>query len=127
MKNIFLIILFGSLLGFGCTNKANLGNFDIASWRADIGGCNTFRTSNIEELKKLRQQFKGMTGRDLSDLMGRPDIQRLDERNQEYYVYFLEKGPHCGSLKPVSDAKSIIFRFSAINLCTEVTFQNGSI
>jgi hypothetical protein len=118
----FLIILFNS-----CTKTPDLKGFDLEKWKSDKGGCNELRISQLTELKALKQELKGVSSNDIMTLFGAPDIQRLSERNQEYFVYFMEKGPHCGSLRPVSNAKSVIFRFSAIKLATEITFQNGSL
>ncbi len=115
------------LILFSCTKKPNLNGFDLATWKKDKGGCNELRIKQLDQLKVLKQELKGVSSNDIADLFGAPDIQRLSERNQEYFIYFMEKGPHCGSLKPISNAKSIIFRFSAVKLVTEVTFQNGSL
>lgn len=59
----------------------------------------------------------------MEEILGKPDIQQLADRNQEYYIYFLEPGTQC-EYKP-SQAKSIAFRFSAMGLATEITFQEG--
>jgi hypothetical protein len=59
----------------------------------------------------------------MEDILGKPDIQQLADRNQEYYIYFLEPGPHCN--QKASQAKSIAFRFSAMGIATEITFQDG--
>ena len=53
------------------------------------------------------------------------DIQQLAERNQENYVYFLEKGPQCEAIKNPSKARTMAFRSSAMGLTTEITFQQG--
>jgi hypothetical protein len=124
-NTIFIIFLF--IFAFACTKKPNLKGFDLATWQKDRGGCQGLRTSQIVELKALKQELKGTSANDIADLFGAPDLHRLSERNQEYYIYFLEKGPHCGSLKPISNSKSVIFRFSAIKIVTEITFQNGSL
>jgi hypothetical protein len=67
--------------------------------------------------------FQGVSSNDMDEILGKPDIQQLADRNQEYYIYFLEPGPHCQQ-KP-SQSKSIAFRFSAMGIATEITFQEG--
>lgn len=119
----FLCLLF---LAASCTKKPDLKGFNLDKWKADKGGCNGQRITQISELKAIKQELKGVSSNNVLSLFGPPDIQRLSERNQEYFIYFVENGPHCGSLRPVSDARTIIFRFSAIKLATEITFQNGS-
>lgn len=124
---VFPLLILLPILLLGCTKKPDLNGFDLNAWKADKGGCTDVRANQIVRLKALKQELKGVSSNDIVALFGAPDIQRLSERNQEYFVYFLEKGPHCGSLKPISDAKSVIFRFSAIKLVTEITFQNGAL
>ena len=99
--------------------------FDLAQWQADRGGCKGIRTNMIEQVKAAELLIKGLTQNEIADLMGKPDRQQLAERNQKFYVYFLEKGEHCQDNKQVTNARSVAFRFSAIGLVTEVTFQNG--
>ena len=123
----FLFVCFFLVVVQSCTKTPDLKGFDLEKWKSDKGGCNGIRVSQLDELKTLKQELKGVSSNDIMTLFGAPDIQRLSERNQEYFVYFMEKGPHCGSLRPISNAKSVIFRFSAIKLATEITFQNGSL
>lgn len=126
--NFQLLMLAGLIISAGsCTKKPNMNGFDLDSWKKDRGGCLGNRAKQVPELKVLKQELKGTSANDLTEIFGAPDIHRLSERNQEYYIYFLEKGPHCGSLKPISNAKSVIFRLSAIKLVTEITFQNGTL
>lgn len=125
IKVLFLVLLVFSLTN--CTKKPNLNNFDLSQWISDKGGCNNLRIKQLDQLKVLKQELKGVSSNDILKLFGPPDIQRLSERNQEYFIYFMEKGPHCGALKPISNSRSVIFRFSAIKLATEITFQNGSL
>jgi hypothetical protein len=115
------------LLAISCTKKPNLPGLDLEAWKKDRGGCLGQRFEQVSKLKELKQELKGTSSSDITALFGAPDIHRLSERNQEYYIYFLEKGPHCGQLRPVSNSKSVIFRFSAIKIVSEITFQNGSL
>jgi hypothetical protein len=123
LQPFFFILLFF----MACTKKPNLNGFDTTTWQNDKGGCSGKRSEQVLALKAIKQELKGTSANDIAALFGAPDIHRLSERNQEYYIYFLEKGPHCGAIKPISNAKSVIFRFSAIKIVTEITFQNGTI
>jgi hypothetical protein len=125
MQRFFVIILVFATVC--CTKKPQLGSFDTAAWRADKGGCKGVRQGQVTQVKALKKELLGVSANDIGNLLGKPDIQRLEERNQEYYVYFTEPGPHCGQLKPVSNATSVMFRFNAMNLATEITIQNGSL
>lgn len=124
MKKI--VVLF-TLTGFlACTKQPDLKGFDLDRWRADRGGCKGQRLAQIDQLKALRRELKGVSANDFADLFGKPDINQLADRNQEYYLYFLESGPHCQDTKQPTSARTIAIRFSAIGLATEVTFQRGA-
>jgi hypothetical protein len=108
-----------------CTHQPDLNGFDLDRWRADRGGCRSLRSTQVEQLKALRQELKGTSANDFAKLFGKPDVNQLADRNQEYYVYFLEPGPHCQNIQTPSQARTIAVRFSALGLATEVTFQRG--
>jgi hypothetical protein len=127
IKRSFLIILINILvLSFSsCTKKPDLKGFDLAVWKSDKGGCKNIRIKQIDALKALRNELKSVTENDIGELFGKPDLQRLGERNQEYYIYFIENGDQCQKMNDKAQAKSVAFRFNAMGLTTEVTFQNG--
>jgi hypothetical protein len=106
-----------------CTHQPNLKGFDAESFKQDRGGCAGQRIKQINWLKANKMELLGTTSNNMEDILGKPDIQQLADRNQEYYIYFLEPGPHCNQKE--SQAKSIAFRFSAMGIATEVTFQAG--
>jgi hypothetical protein len=108
-----------------CTHQPDLQDFDLERWRSDRGGCRGLRRAQIEQLKALRQELKGTTANNFAKLFGKPDVNQLADRNQEYYVYFLEAGPHCQDITKSSRARTVAVRFSALGLATEVTFQRG--
>jgi len=115
-----LLVLFTA-----CTNQPDLSGFDVEAFKKDRGGCAGTREKQIDWLKTHKITWKGVSSNDLEDILGKPDIQQLADRNQEYYIYFLEKGPHCDNIKNASTARTMAFRFSAMGLTTEITFQQG--
>lgn len=119
---IILPIIF---LATACTKQPKLESLNLERWSADKGGCGGERTKNIDKLKSLKEEIKGTSSNDLDDYLGIPDVQQLADRNQKYYIYFLEKGTHCETLQKESEAQSMAVRFSAMGMATEVTFQRG--
>ncbi len=110
----------------GCYSSPDtFGKLDVAKWRSDRGGCNGIRATLVNDFNASRQEFKGVHVNNLGGILGRPDINIIAERNQKFYVYFLEKGIHCDDPKQKSTARSVALRISAIGLVTEITFQNG--
>ncbi|TAE24761.1 MAG: hypothetical protein EAZ91_20025 [Cytophagales bacterium] len=115
------------LLLTGCyANPDTFGKLDVAKWRSDRGGCYGIRATLIDDLKASQQAFKGVHVNDLGGILGRPDVNMISERNQKFYIYFLQKGIHCDDPKQKSMAPSVAFRVSAIGLITEVTYQRGT-
>lgn len=118
--SIFIIFLLAS-----CTKKPNLKGLDTALFKNDRGACHGNRVQQLAWLKANKTTWKGVSSNDVEDILGKPDIQQLADRNQEFYIYFLESGAHCVKITNPSQAKTMAFRFSAIGLATEITFQNG--
>ena len=122
---LFSVPFVGLLLA-SCTHQPDLKGFDTQTWQADRGGCGGRRQHLLEKLRALRSELKGTSANDFADLFGKPDINQLTDRNQEYYIYYLEPGPHCQNIETRSQALSVAVRFSAIGLATEITFQQGT-
>jgi hypothetical protein len=120
-RSLLVLLFFCGMIA--CTSKPTLENFDTDRWKADRGGCRGERALMLPALEANLAKFKGASSNHIGELLGRPDAQALAARNQEYYIYYLEKGPQCDKL--ASQARTVAFRFSAIGLATEITFQQG--
>ncbi|MEY4383463.1 MAG: hypothetical protein RI995_1005 [Bacteroidota bacterium] len=122
-----LLLFLGTVIFLtSCTKKADLTGLDVEKFKSDRGACKGLRSSQIDWLKAHRLDLKGVSSNDIEEELGKPDIQQLADRNQEYYIYFLAPGTHCQDIKKPSTAQSIAFRFSAMGLATEITFQQGT-
>jgi len=121
-----LSLIFTFLLA--CSNPPEkLGNMDLNKWRSDRGGCNNTRKAMEKDLKAAEAELKGKFADTVGDILGRPDIQQLGERNTKFYVYFLEKGPQCDDMKAKSAAKKVILKFNAVGLLSEITYQDRAL
>ncbi|SKC16563.1 hypothetical protein [Dyadobacter psychrophilus] len=110
---------------FACSTPPDkLGNLDLVKWRGDRGGCNDVRAGLEKDFRSIEKQLKGKFADDIGDLLGRPDIHQLGERNQKYYVYFLSKGEQCSDIKSKSNAPKVILKFNAVGLLSEITYQS---
>jgi hypothetical protein len=124
MFRLLFLLLLTSLFS-SCTKQPDLKGFDLNRWRGDRGGCRGQRAAQADQIRALREELKGVSASDFARIFGKPDLNQLADRNQKYYIYFLEPGPHCQDTKKPSNARSVAIRFSAIGLATEVTFQRG--
>ena len=127
MKRFFaFIFVISFLLLESCNSKEiNLGDFDMETFKKDRGACNGKRTAMIADLKKLQPNILGLSERQIFSSIGRYDFQILDRRNQRYFIYFLEKGPHCEQIQKPSQAQTMALKFNAVGLVKEITFQVG--
>ncbi|UFH55229.1 hypothetical protein [Spirosoma sp. KNUC1025] len=124
LHQLLLLAVLGSV--FSCSSAPDtFGRLDIKKWRSDRGGCNGVRATLVPDFKAEVQNFKGKSSNTIGELLGRPDINQIADRNQKFYIYFLEKGPQCNQPGAKSTSSSVAIRFSAIGLATEITFQNG--
>lgn len=125
MKSNVLLLL--ALLGlFSCEPvPERFGRLDLRKWRSDRGGCNGVRAAILPDFRAEIQHLKGKRADTIGELLGRPDVNDIIDRNQKFYIYFLEKGPQCDSPGVKSNSRSVAIRMSAIGLATEITFQNG--
>ena len=120
------LLYYSLLLLMACSQQPDaFGKLDVKKWRSDRGGCNGARALLVADFKVVMQEIKGKHANDIADILGRPDINQIAERNQKYYIYFLEKGPQCNQPGTKSTSKSVALRISAIGLVTEITFQQG--
>lgn len=101
-----------------------LGNLDLKKWRSDRGGCEGGRKGLEGDFKTIEKELKGKFADTIGELLGRPDIQQLGERNTKFYVYYLEKGPQCEDMQAKSDARKVILKFNAVGLLSEITYQD---
>ena len=119
------IIIFSLFILGSCSSQPDkLGKLDLKKWRGDRGGCEGGRTAIAADFKAEQRQLMGKFIDDVGTILGRPDIHQLGERNQKFYVYFLEKGPQCEDMKLKSKAKKVILKFNAVGLLSEITYQD---
>lgn len=123
LKNGVFFLLFAASL-VGCSSPPDkLGALDLVKWRGDRNGCGNVRYTLQKDLKSVQGQLKGKFADDVGKILGRPDIHQLGERNQKFYVYFLEKGAQCDNIAGKSNAAKLILKFNAVGLLSEITYQ----
>ncbi len=125
MNSKFLCLLLLSVLVSCSPPPDQFGRLNLRKWRGDRGGCTGVRASILPDFRAEIQNLKGKRVDVIGELLGRPDINQIADRNQKFYIYFLEKGPQCDKPGAKSTSRSVAIRMSAIGLATEITFQNG--
>lgn len=124
LTGLFGVLIAVYLLGCGPAPDT-FGKLDLKKWRSDRGGCKGVRAALEPDFRAELQNLKGKTANTIGEWLGRPDANLLAERNQKFYVYYLEKGPQCEQVGAKSRSRSVALRMSAVGVVTEITFQNG--
>jgi hypothetical protein len=100
-------------------------SFQADLWKKDKLGCQGQREKLSAEFDSIRRNLLSMSQDEIRDVLGSPDFQMLQTRNQKYYIYFIEKGEQCQNSQADSKAKTIAIRFSATGYATEINYQQG--
>lgn len=126
MKLSIKILLSAWIVALAACSSApdKLGNLDLKKWRGDRGGCNDVRKGLEVDFKSVEKELKGKFADTIGELLGRPDIHQLGERNTKFYVYYLTKGPQCENMQAKSESRKVILKFNAVGLLSEITYQD---
>lgn len=99
--------------------------FHADVWKKDKLGCQGHRAKLAAEFDSIRRNLRGMSQDQILKVLGNPDFQNLQTRNQKLYIYFVEKGEQCQHAQADSRARTVAIRFNAIGYATEITYQPG--
>lgn len=116
---LFLILILGS-----CQQGIDIHNFDEQAFKDDLNGCSGVRNNMKQRLFEITSSLKGLSQRQIRATLGKPDRQELAERNQKYFIYFVEPSSQCKEASTNQEPLTMYIRFSAIDRSTEISFQN---
>ena len=120
MKNLVWIGL--SVLFITCGKPLpDLAPIDLAQWKEDKGGCKHQRLTFIEELKIQKDELKGLSEKDIIQVLGRPDHNELYKRNQKFYYYDIDPGKSCHDQVA---GQQLVIRFTAMGYAKEVSIES---
>lgn len=119
----FLLIVITSC---STVEKPNLGTFDSELFISDRNACEGKRTTQIEELREMKDKILGLSESQIKEGFGRYDYQILDRRSEKIIVFFLEEGPQCEQLQQPSNALVMELHINAVGLVKEVDFRRGN-
>lgn len=124
MRGYVYFFLLLATLGFSAC-QTEFEEFDSDTWKSDRLACQNKRQALKDDFEKIRQKLKGLNKMEIIDVLGRPDLQRLDDRNMTSYLYFLEPAATCPS-GGRADARVAIVRFNAVGLAFEIIYEQGT-
>ena len=120
-----LLIVFLLILPSGCSRKKKKANrlekLETEVWINDKNGCTGDRMEMKNQLLALKHNMRGMKFGDIESYLGKPDGQELYNRNQKYYIYYIEPGPKCKNA--IESTQALFVRFSAVGIANEFTIR----
>ncbi|WP_194775822.1 hypothetical protein [Pararhodonellum marinum] len=119
-----LLCLLTIWTGFSCSGRLEAGSIDLEAWKQDRYGCKGLRIRDLEEIKRIKNEFLGKNNQELIKTFGRPDRVELDTKSQSFFFYFLEPSDDCGGLETEKEPLKVLFRLNAISRVSEVTITN---
>mgnify|MGYP000962753371 CR=1 FL=1 len=120
-KSIVLTTFLICAIGYGCGNKLDLGDFDKTKWQADANGCNSVRSTMLEELDEIKPELLGLYQKAIIKVLGQPEEQELYKRSQTYYIYWLD--PIEGCTAPTENPRKLEVRFTALGIANEINIR----
>ncbi|RTQ46042.1 hypothetical protein EJV47_23090 [Hymenobacter gummosus] len=117
----------GALLLGGCGHSlTSLPGFDASAWQRDARGCSGARQAQLPALDSSREQLYNEHVSAITDLLGRPDQEELQELTQRVYYYYVTPGPQCqGAAASAAPARCLTVRFGSLGTVTEVLYTGG--
>ncbi|WP_227764355.1 hypothetical protein [Hymenobacter sp. 15J16-1T3B] len=96
--------------------------FDAAAWRRDLRGCSGARQAQLPALDQHREELYSARVDVVTDLLGRPDEEELQEQSQRVYYYYVTPGPQCSGGRPDAATRRLSVRFGSLGTVTEVLY-----
>lgn len=120
MKQLLLLSIIGICLSCGETPK--LVGFDKVAWVSDQDGCKNQRLNQIDTILSQKEQLKGLSENQVSQILGKPDQHELYERSQKFFIYHLEAGNNCSNFSG-EYFKALYIRFNSLDQAVAFTVQ----
>jgi hypothetical protein len=100
------------------------GNIDLEKWKNDRYGCKGLRIQDLEEFRRIKNEFLGKDNQALIKTFGRPDRVELVDKSQTFFFYFMEPSEQCEGIDEEKEPLKVLFRLNAISRVSEVTITN---
>ncbi len=120
-RNLFIALFLSFWAVSSCSPKMDAGSINLENWKNDRYGCKGLRIQDVEELRRIKNDFLGKDNQGLIKTFGRPDRVELVDRSQSFFFYFLEPSGQCEGVKEEKEPLKVLFRLNAISKISEVT------
>ena len=115
-----MILLITGMMA-ACSRGIELENVNLENWKNDRYGCKGLRIQDLEEFRKIKNDFLGKNNQEIIQTFGRPDRVELVDKSQSFFFYFIEPSSQCDGVEIEKEPLKVLFRLNAISLVSEVT------
>lgn len=115
------MLMFTLMILSSCSGPIEAGKINLENWKADRYGCKGLRIQDLEEIKKIKNNFLGADNQSLIKTFGRPDRVELVDKSQSFFFYFLEPSSDCEGMESEKEPLRVLFRMNALSKVSEVT------
>lgn len=115
------MLMFTLMILSSCSGPIDAGKINLENWKADRYGCKGLRIQDLEEIKKIKNNFLGADNQSLIKTFGRPDRVELVDKSQSFFFYFLEPSSDCEGMESEKEPLRVLFRMNALSKVSEVT------
>ncbi|GAA5031433.1 hypothetical protein GCM10011506_20770 [Marivirga lumbricoides] len=105
-----------------CSDIPDLENINPEQWKADKGGCESYRITVVDTLLSQKDKLKGLSQNEVISLLGQADQHELYERSQKFFIYHLEPGMNCENYEN-QYFKAFYIRFNALDQAIDFNIQ----
>lgn len=120
IRNIIIILFIVT----SCGKPINKGNFNDKAWREDALACQNIRKNLLPEFDKIKENLRGISEKQLQNLLGKPEATSLTDQSERLYIYYLEPGSQCQEQHKISNANKLMARISSLGWVTEFSYEN---
>ena len=118
MTRCYVFVIWFCLVS--CDKIPEIEGFDPSVWKADFSGCKGERAKLSPILESKRKALKGVGEHELLEMLGKPNSVQLLERQQRYFIYWIQNPAEC--LDSTQSYREVRIRLSALNKVSEVLF-----
>jgi len=111
------------LFFIACNVNNPLNNSDLELWKSPDADCNGNRLEVLESILESKEYFTGLSQEEVSNLLGKPDRHELYNRNQKFFIYYLQ-APNCLNVVSIEKFKHLSLRFNSLGKLSEMVVVN---
>ncbi|NJM94487.1 MAG: hypothetical protein HC842_07350 [Cytophagales bacterium] len=117
MNKIGVVVMWACCLVACNSKQPQLAGVDLERWKSDPHGCQGLRKALLPVLWEQKNQTLGLSQNQVKALLGKPDRHELYERNQKFFLYYVEPDGTCPNA--ATGAQALEIRFNAVGLSAE--------